>query len=175
MFKLLDQLNKDIEGQELPELKIGVGINTGNVVVGNMGSDQRFDYTCLGDAVNLSSRLEGQTKIYGVGIIAGHETVKGIEDKFNFIELDKIAVKGKKEGVRIYSILSTNTSSDFHNDFLKLYRAQKWTAALKIAEINIQTYPELTVYYNMMKDRIGRLRKLKLKDDWDTIYRATSK
>jgi adenylate cyclase len=175
MFKLLDQLNKDIEGQELPELKIGVGINTGNVVVGNMGSDQRFDYTCLGDAVNLSSRLEGQTKIYGVGIIAGHDTVKGIEDKFNFIELDKIAVKGKKEGVRIYSILSTDISSDFHNDFLKLYRARKWTAALKIAEINIQTYPELTIYYNMMKDRIGRLRKLKLKDDWDTIYRATSK
>tara|TARA_R110000787_G_scaffold203372_1_gene313887 strand:+ start:207 stop:2246 length:2040 start_codon:yes stop_codon:yes gene_type:complete len=175
MFKLLDQLNKDIKGQGLQELKIGVGINTGKVVVGNMGSDQRFDYTCLGDAVNLSSRLEGQTKIYGVGLIAGRETVKGIEDKFNFIELDKIAVKGKKEGVRIYSILSTDTSPDFHNDFIKFYRTRKWTAALKIAEINIQTYPELTAYYNMMIDRIGRLRKLKLKDDWDTIYRATSK
>ena len=57
--------------------------------------------------------------------------------KFNFIELDKIAVKGKKEGVRIYSILSTDISSDFHNDFLKLYRSRKWTAALKIAEIKL--------------------------------------
>ena len=97
MFDLLAELNKEVMEDGIDELKIGVGINTGDVVVGNMGSEQRFDYTCLGDAVNLSSRLEGQTKEYKVGLIVGQGTVKGIEDRFNFVELDKIAVKGKKK------------------------------------------------------------------------------
>ena len=181
MFDLLDQLNKEVMAEGVDELKIGVGINTGDVVVGNMGSEQRFDYTCLGDAVNLSSRLEGQTKEYRVGIIIGEGTVKGIEDRFNFVELDKIAVKGKKEGVRIFTVLNDTSlcvnggTVDHHNTFLSFYRKQYWNRALKMIEMNQITYPELKDYYDMMKDRIINLKDNKPGKGWDTIYRATSK
>jgi len=181
MFDLLAQLNKEVMEEGVDELKIGVGINTGDVVVGNMGSEQRFDYTCLGDAVNLSSRLEGQTKEYRVGIIVGEGTVQGIEDRFNFVELDKIAVKGKKEGVRIFTVLndtsrcSNGGSVEHHNKFLSYYRKQHWNRALKVIELNQITYPELSDYYEMMKERIGTLKINKPGKGWDTIYRATSK
>ena len=181
MFRLLADLNKEVMNEGLDELKIGVGINTGEVVVGNMGSEQRFDYTCLGDAVNLSSRLEGQTKEYRVGIILGQNTVKGIEEVFNFVELDKIAVKGKKEGVRIYTILndtglaSHGGSTDHHETFLTCYRAQRWDEALKMIQLNKITYSELSQYYDMMEDRINHLKEDEPGEDWDTIFRATSK
>jgi adenylate cyclase len=181
MFRLLDELNKEVMNEGLDELKIGVGINTGEVVVGNMGSEQRFDYTCLGDAVNLSSRLEGQTKEYKVGIILGQNTVKGIEGVFNFVELDKIAVKGKKEGVRIFTILddvsrcANGGDVEHHNTFLTYYRAQRWDDALKLIELNKITYPELSQYYEMMEDRINHLKQDEPGEDWDTIFRATSK
>ena len=181
MFDLLAQLNKEVMKEGIDELKIGVGINTGNVVVGNMGSEQRFDYTCLGDAVNLSSRLEGQTKEYKVGLIVGQGTVEGIEDKFNFVELDKIAVKGKKEGVRIFTVLEdtgyANHSGDakHHNTFLQYYRNRQWGEAIKMAELNKITYPELEEYYHMMEVRIDHLREDDPGKDWDTIFRATSK
>ena len=85
MYEELRELNMELIKESKETIKIGVGINTGNVVVGNMGSDQRFDYTCLGDAVNLAARLEGQTKSYGVDILLGEGTTVGIEDKFKFI------------------------------------------------------------------------------------------
>ena len=181
MFNLLDKLNQEVMDEGVSKLKIGVGINTGKVVVGNMGSEQRFDYTCLGDAVNLSSRLEGQTKEYRVGLIIGEGTVSGIEDRFNFVELDKIAVKGKKEGVRIFTVLSdvsrcsNGGDTEHHKTFLKYYRNQQWDSALKIIELNQNTYPELKDYYEMMKERIQELKLNSLSKDWDTIYRATSK
>jgi adenylate cyclase len=181
MFHLLAKLNNEVMEEGLEELKIGVGINTGDVVVGNMGSDQRFDYTCLGDAVNLSSRLEGQTKEYRVGIIVGEETTKGIEDRFNFVELDKIAVKGKKEGVRIFTILDDTSRCanggdvKHHNTFLSFYRKQHWNRALKMIDLNEITYPELKGYYEMMRERIKTLKVNRPGKGWDTIYRATSK
>ena len=181
MFNLLDKLNKEVMNEGLDELKIGVGINTGDVVVGNMGSEQRFDYTCLGDAVNLSSRLEGQTKEYRVGIIVGEETTKGIEDRFNFVELDKIAVKGKKEGVKIFTVLddvsrcSNGGDAKHHETFLSFYRKQHWNRALKMIDLNQITYPELKGYYEMMRERIETLKVNKPGKGWDTIYRATSK
>ena len=181
MFDLLAELNREVMKEGINELKIGVGINTGDVVVGNMGSEQRFDYTCLGDAVNLSSRLEGQTKDYRVGLIVGENTTFGITEVFNFVELDKIAVKGKKEGIRIFTVLndtglaSHGGSSQKHEAFLNLYRNREWDKAVIKAKENQKIYSELSGYYDMMIERIDHLKLDDPGKDWDTIFRATSK
>ena len=101
MLKRLDTFNEEISKEGVPAFGMGLGINTGGVVVGNMGSTQRFDYTCLGDHVNLASRLEGQSKPYGVRIVIGTRTFEHIRNDYQCFELDCIAVKGKKDGTRI--------------------------------------------------------------------------
>ena len=104
----LDEFNDEIQKEGVPPFGMGLGINTGTVVVGNMGSRQRFDYTCLGDSVNLASRLEGQSKNYGVRIVLGAKTAEYVKDVYSVVEMDTIAVKGKTEGVTIYTVLGRN-------------------------------------------------------------------
>ncbi len=106
MLAAQEELNRDWAAQGLPEFRLGIGLNTGPMVVGNMGSRQRFDYTILGDSVNLASRLEGLTREYpGVDIIVGPETEAAARDEFIFRKLDLIQVKGRKEPVEIYQLL----------------------------------------------------------------------
>ena len=171
----LNNLNIQLIEEGKKPLAIGIGINTGRVVVGNMGSEQRFDYTCLGDGVNLAARLEGQTKSYGVGILLGEETTKLIGDKFKFIELDKIAVKGKKEGIKVYTVIDGKFDYLQHDLFLKLYKDRKWLEANKLLNKCIKINPILEYYYNMMKERVADLKVNDPGEDWDQVYRAKSK
>ena len=171
----LTNLNIQLIEEGKKPLAIGIGINTGRVVVGNMGSDQRFDYTCLGDGVNLAARLEGQTKAYGVGILLGQETVKLIHNKFKFIELDKIAVKGKKEGITVYTVLTDQFNYMLHDTFLKHYKNRDWLKAENTLNKSIKENTELEFYYNMMKDRVADLKDNDPGEDWDKVYRAISK
>lgn len=182
MLKRLDAFNEEISKEGVPAFGMGLGINTGNVVVGNMGSVQRFDYTCLGDHVNLASRLEGQSKPYGVRIILGPQTYEHVKKEQQCFELDMIAVKGKKEGVRIYTLLEHKMDDGSygiviagHYAFLRDYRNQKWDNAVSHAKELMRQNKELKKYYEMMIERIAELREQNLDSSWDGVYKATSK
>ena len=100
----LAMLNAQLKAENLPVINIGIGINTGEALVGNMGSDQRFDYSVIGDPVNLAARLESASKTLGRTLIVSENTKKGIEHKFQFEYIDEIMVKGKTEPVKVYSL-----------------------------------------------------------------------
>ena len=176
----LEAFNNSIASEGVPPFGMGLGVNSGDVVVGNMGSSQRFDYTCLGDAVNLASRLEGQSKPYHVKMIIGERTAELLDGEYPLAELDCIAVKGKTKGVKIYTIVNgtgiDRTYLKSHGDFIKAYRHQDWDQALQYIKILKNAFKgELNEYYEMMAERIDELRTANLPRDWDGVYRATSK
>jgi adenylate cyclase len=175
MLKALETFNDEIKEEGVPAFGMGLGINTATVVVGNMGSDQRFDYTCLGDGVNLASRLEGQSKPYGVKLVIGPETANLVRDVYQVIELDSIAVKGKTEPARIFTVREKkdDKAEHAHNLFLELYRKGDWRQARAMALlIKTMWRGELADYYEMMYQRMeGKQPPV----NWDGVYRATSK
>lgn len=178
MLKALKDFNAEIAKEGVPAFGMGLGVNTGTVVVGNMGSEQRFDYTCLGDHVNLASRLEGQSKPYGVKIVIGPKTWEYVKDVYPTAELDCIAVKGKKEGVKIYTVFEPHIvfPSNTHSIFLQLYRDRRWHDAQELAKAIVEHKPGLLdEYYTMMIERIEYLEKNDPGPGWDGVYRATSK
>jgi adenylate cyclase len=168
MMGSLDAFNEEIAKEGVPAFGMGLGINTGTVVVGNMGSDQRFDYTCLGDSVNLASRLEGQSKPYGVKIVLGERTADLVKDEYPVVELDCIAVKGKTKGVKIFTL---GVPSWKHQMFLDLYYGGQWNKALGFCENLKLEHNELEQYYENMIERL----KEGVPSGWDGTYRATSK
>ena len=177
MLHDLEKFNEDISKEGIPAFGMGLGINTDTVVVGNMGSDQRFDYTCLGDGVNLASRLEGQSKPYGVKIVIGPKTAEYVQSEYQVVELDLIAVKGKTEPVKIYTVLTQrDTIGELqHEKFLELYRGGYWAIAQKFASDLKQCWQgELSDYYDLMISRIEEFQSSP-PADWDGVYRATSK
>ena len=178
-FQMLDALkefNNEITGEGVPAFGMGLGINTDTVVVGNMGSDQRFDYTCLGDGVNLAARLEGQSKPYGVKIIIGPKTAEYVRTQYQVIELDLIAVKGKTEPARIFTVVEKkDTAAErAHTRFLEAYRDGEWGRAMAMAyEMGPLWKGELEGYYEAMLERMHAMKEAPV--NWDGVYRATSK
>jgi adenylate cyclase len=169
MMESLDEFNAEVVKEGVPPFGMGLGINTGTVVVGNMGSSQRFDYTCLGDSVNLASRLEGQSKSYGVRIILGPDTARCVRDEYEVVELDCIAVKGKKIGVKIYT--PAKIVQYKHQMFLDSYYSGDWTRAKDLCRKLIEEKTELQHYYELMLERLEE----GLPPNWDGTYHATSK
>ncbi len=191
MFDQLEALNTvrkreaEESGMKYLPLNIGIGINTGDVVVGNMGSEQRFDYSVLGDAVNLAARLEGQSKSYGVKTVIGDTTNQEAKENFATLELDLIAVKGKSEAVRIFTLLGRKDMREseefkslrqYHEDFLKAYRSQEWDHAEEIAETcKGRLNGLMDEFYPIYCERIAEFRENPPPADWDGVYVATSK
>ena len=175
MMESLDEFNKQVKAEGIPPFGMGLGINTGVVVVGNMGSDQRFDYTCLGDSVNLASRLEGQSKPYGVKMVLGARTAELVQDEYPTVELDCIAVKGKTEGVKIYTIAAYQEEHyKLHKKYLKAYYEGSWEdggAIFLAKQLSVESPPDMRDYYKNMIERMEQGKP----DNWDGTYRATSK
>jgi len=174
MLKDLETFNDEIKGEGVPAFGMGLGINTATVVVGNMGSTQRFDYTCLGDGVNLAARLEGQSKPYGVKLVLGPQTAELVGDVYQVVELDLIAVKGKTEPARIYTAFPFYDAAGNlqHDMFLQLYREGKWETAKKFAsDLKKCWQGELVNYYDMMLERMEGEPPA----NFDGVYRATTK
>jgi len=179
MNEALDAFNLEIEGNLDFKLEIGIGINSGDCIVGNMGSDKRFDYTVLGDAVNLASRLESQSSNYGLHMIVGENTYM-IDSSFTMIEIDKIAVKGKSSPETIFTCFKQETKFvkgflDTHNVFLHEYRSQNWDAAKTTIGELMSSPNELELYYRHMDARIDEYIKNPPAADWEGVYVATNK
>src|SRR3954449_597666 len=174
------------EGRPFIPLNVGVGLNTGTCVVGNMGSDMRFDYSVFGDSVNLASRLEGQSKEYGFPIIVGSRTALAVKDRFAILELDFIMVKGKKEPEVIYAIAGREhvaQSGGFQRlrnltiEMLACYRSRDWEGALAAIERGRKTDEanSLELLYNLYEARIRGYIANPPPEDWNGAFALLTK
>ncbi|MEJ2385512.1 MAG: adenylate/guanylate cyclase domain-containing protein [Xanthomonadales bacterium] len=181
MLDALEPLNEEFAKKGWPEIRIGVGVNTGMMSVGNMGSRFRRAYTVLGDAVNLGSRLEGITKMYGVDFVVSEFTAQSA-GRYAYRELDRVRVKGKEKPVTILEPIGLvdelpperRAQARAFHDFLKLYRAQRWDeadAALK----TMCTEQGECFLFELYHERITYFRENPPGDDWDGVYVATAK
>jgi len=181
MQRTLSSLQPRFKERGWPEIHVGVGINSGRVSVGNMGSDVRVAYTVMGDEVNLASRLEGITKKYGVGIIVGENTRNAVPD-FLYRELDHVQVVGKDKPVAIYEpiclISEANKSLQdevklFH-EMRRLYRKQDWDQA-ELQLMNLQRMAPDISLYKIYTERVNYFRINPPKPDWDGVFVFQSK
>ena len=192
MLQRIDELNqeREIEAQDgghvyIP-INVGVGLNTGVCVVGNMGSNLRFDYSVLGDSVNLASRLEGQSKEYGFPIIIGAKTAMAVKDRFAILELDFIMVKGKQQPEVIYAIAGredTAQSEGFQRlrnltiEMLACYRNRDWDGALLAIERGRKTDDghALEYLYDLYEARITGYQQNPPPEDWNGAFALLTK
>jgi adenylate cyclase len=183
MRRKLIELNREWQAVEayrvfLP-VQIGTGINTGECVVGNFGSEAHFDYSLLGDPVNVASRLEGLGKVYGVDLIIGEETAAALNDPV-LIELDLVAVKGKTQAGRIFTLPPEESEpgrfSERHDELLTAYRRQDWAVALRLLDDSrLVAARHLAPVYDLYRRRIVRFQTEAPPANWNGVFTAEEK
>jgi class 3 adenylate cyclase/HAMP domain-containing protein len=179
MIHELEGFNKNQVRLGRRPFKIGIGLNTGNVIVGNIGSDQKLEYTCIGDAVNLASRMEGLTKMYGVPIIISEHTLNqaGTDNKTR--ELDKVRVKGKEQGVKVYELYDEAAAEvtegyEIFREALRTYQLRDFERALKLfgdSKNALENDEPSTLYINRCRQYI----QFPPPEDWDGVFTAKTK
>jgi adenylate cyclase len=181
MMAKLQELRAKWAAEGRPDVDIGVGINSGDMVVGNMGSEMRFDYTVMGDSVNLASRLEGTNKEYGTHIILSEFTYEIVKAELYCRELDAVRVKGKKRPVRLYELLGERRDAAQWQPWvepfetgLAEYRAGRWDEAMaafnKVQEIRPGDYPA-----QLYVERCTALKAHPPEGEWDGVFTMTKK
>jgi len=183
---LNDELRKEAQadGRVFIPIKIGIGINTGEACVGNMGSSHRFDYSVIGDNVNIASRLEGQSKTYAVQIVIGEQTARDAGD-WPTLELDMIRLVGKSQAQRIFTILPDPAQGEAYDlgrlgkqqaAMLDTYRERRWGTALTFLKQCRALAPEsVAPYYDALEARINGFRETPPPADWDGAFDAATK
>jgi adenylate cyclase len=175
MLRQCDVLNQRFSARGWPTLKIGIGVNSGNVRVGDMGSKIRKAYTAMGDAVNVASRLEGRTKHYGAGILVGEETRKAVQDVV-FKEIDKIKVKGKDEAITIYEPVGMETHVEkrvleelkLWHQTLRQYRLLQWDQ-VEVGLLNLQRMNPDCHLYELYASEVADKRRNPPPAGWDGV------
>lgn len=173
MANAVRKINEEHRAKGIPEIGVGIGLNTGTMCVGDMGSDIRRAYTVIGDAVNLGSRLEGLSKEYGVDIVVSESTRK-LASEFAWQELDRVRVKGKEQAVAIYWPLVPAERVDkaiqeevrAWTAFLKAYRAQEWDQC-DVLLLNLQRMNAKKYLYELYSKRVASMRLLPFDPSWD--------
>jgi adenylate cyclase len=170
MIEAVEEFNKHLESIGKPPVGMGAGVNTGKILVGNIGSEGKMGYDVLGDPVSVAARLESQTKSYGVLMILGPDTAEAVKDDFDVVWLDNIAVKGKTVGLDIYTV--GKTIKHKHEEYKKEYTRGNWKRATEWA-LELIDDKDVTIkdYYHNMIERMDQ----GLPANWDGTFRATSK
>ena len=168
MIKAIEDFNVELTAKGRPPVGMGAGVNTGETLIGNIGSKEKFGYDVLGDSVSTAARLEGQTKSYGVLLIIGPNTAELVRDEIPVMELDCIAVKGKTIGLKIYT---PEQSTSDHEKFIDLYYKGQWKKAVAIIPNCIEANPNMEGYYHKMEERL----LTGVPSNWTGTYVATSK
>ena len=187
MAQKMDELNErwkvNAEATQRPfsDVRIGIGLNSGECCVGNLGSTMRFDYSAIGDEVNVTSRFEGLTKMYGVSAAVGQ---RALSKDFPMLELDLVQVKGRKRPEKIYTFLQLLRADasqlellgHAHAEFLAAYRQQRWDEAnCLIDKCRGVGIAELDTCYSLFESRMNHLRRASLPSDWDGSFEMTEK
>lgn len=173
MANAVRAINEEHRAKGTPEIGIGIGVNTGNMCVGDMGSNIRRSYTVIGDAVNLGSRLEGLSKVYGVDIVVS-ESARKLAPDFGWQELDRVRVKGKDQAVAIFwpvapaNRIGAETEAELKAwaSFLKAYRAQDWDQC-DMLMLNLLRMNPKKFLYHLYSDRVASMRLLPFDLEWD--------
>src|SRR5262245_45956380 len=184
MREKLRELNRgwrteaEAEGRKFIKIKTGLGLNTGDCCVGNLGSEQRFDYSVLGDAVNTAARLEGLTKGYGIDLIIGESTAAQAAE-FALVEIDQVRVKGRVTPLHIYTVMGDEAfalTPEFKTmharqaEFLAAYRGQDWNAATAALSECRTLAPSLEGLHDVFATRIKEYCAEPPPADWDGVY-----